>query len=157
MTHIFPGGGSVKPRVMTSQSSVNFPKVELKTSKNSEKHDKKRVMRAVFAALSTMLSTKSSKVLFLPEPTRLTIHSTALVCSHRQPVRKGPGLPDNKQRQAAGVFTVLAPRTWTPSQTQFEPEVTTTTSSPCQRRSIHHKLEVGKGGLLVYYASEDSR
>jgi len=42
---------SVKPRVMTSQSSVNFPKTGLKTASNSGKHYKKRVMRAVFALL----------------------------------------------------------------------------------------------------------
>ena len=40
---------SAKPRVMTPQSSVNFPKTHLKTAQNSEKHYKKRVMRAVFA------------------------------------------------------------------------------------------------------------
>ena len=40
---------SVKPRVMTPQSSVNFPKIDLKTAQNSAKQSKKRVMRAVFA------------------------------------------------------------------------------------------------------------
>ena len=39
--------GSVKPRVMTPQSSVNFPKTHLKRAKNSAKQHKKRVMRAV--------------------------------------------------------------------------------------------------------------
>ena len=29
---------SVKPRVMTPQSSVNFPKTHLKTAQNSGKH-----------------------------------------------------------------------------------------------------------------------
>ena len=43
---------SVKPRVMTPQSSVNFPKTHLKTASNSEKQYKKRVMRAVFALLT---------------------------------------------------------------------------------------------------------
>ena len=41
--------GSVKPRVMTPQSSANFPKTHLKTAENSAKHYKKQVMRAVFA------------------------------------------------------------------------------------------------------------
>jgi len=40
---------SVKPRVMTSQSSVNFPKIGLKTAQNGEKYSKKQVMRAGFA------------------------------------------------------------------------------------------------------------
>ena len=40
---------SVKPRVMTPQSSVKFPKTHLKRAKNSGKQHKKRVMRAVFA------------------------------------------------------------------------------------------------------------
>ena len=42
-------GSSVKPRVMTSQSSVNFPKIGLKTAQNGEKYSKKQVMRAGFA------------------------------------------------------------------------------------------------------------
>ena len=41
--------GSVKPRVMTSQSSVNSPKPHLKTAQNSEKRYKKQVVRAVLA------------------------------------------------------------------------------------------------------------
>ena len=44
-----PGHNSVKPRVMTPQSSVNFPKTHLKTAQNSAKQYKKRVLRAVFA------------------------------------------------------------------------------------------------------------
>ena len=40
---------SVKPRVMTPQSSVNFPKTHLKAAQNSAKQSKKRVLRAVFA------------------------------------------------------------------------------------------------------------
>ena len=40
---------SVKPRVMTPQSSVNFPKIDLRRAQNSAKQYKKRVMRAVFA------------------------------------------------------------------------------------------------------------
>ena len=40
---------SVKPRVMTSQSSVISPKTHLETAQNSAKHYKKQVMRAVFA------------------------------------------------------------------------------------------------------------
>ena len=40
---------SAKPRVMTPQNSVNFPKTHLKRAKNSEKHYKKWVLRAVFA------------------------------------------------------------------------------------------------------------
>ena len=40
---------SVKPRVMTPQSSVSFPKTHLKAAQNSAKYYKKRVMRAVFA------------------------------------------------------------------------------------------------------------
>ena len=40
---------SVKPRVMTPQSSVNFPKIDLKTAQNSRKQYKKWVLRAVFA------------------------------------------------------------------------------------------------------------
>ena len=40
---------SAKPRVMTPQSSVDFPKTHLKTAQNSAKHCKKQVMRAVFA------------------------------------------------------------------------------------------------------------
>ena len=47
----FPHVPSVKPRVMTSQSSVNFPKTHLKTAQNSAKHHKKQVVRAVFALL----------------------------------------------------------------------------------------------------------
>eukprot|EP01046_Picozoa_sp_COSAG06_P068773 COSAG06_NODE_18445_length_887_cov_3.571066_1_plen_102_part_01 len=47
----------------------------------------------------TDLSTKISKVLFFPDPTRLTMHSTAAAA-------------------------VLAPWTWTPSHTQFDPDVT---------------------------------
>ena len=43
---------SVKPRVMTPQSSVNFPKTHLKRAKNSGKQYKKRVLRAVFALLA---------------------------------------------------------------------------------------------------------
>ena len=43
---------SVKPRVMTPQSSVNFPKIDLKTAQNSRKQYKKWVMRAVFAVQS---------------------------------------------------------------------------------------------------------
>ena len=31
LTCLFPGAGSVKPRVTTPQSSVNFPKVDLKS------------------------------------------------------------------------------------------------------------------------------
>ena len=42
---------SVKPRVMTSQCSVNFPQTGLKAAQNSAKHYKKRVMRAVFALM----------------------------------------------------------------------------------------------------------
>ena len=41
--------GSVKPRVMTSQSSVNFPKTHLKTAQNGEKYHKKKIVRAGFA------------------------------------------------------------------------------------------------------------
>ena len=48
------GGGSVKPRVMTPQSSVNFPKTHLKTAQNSGKQYKKRVLRAVFALLVSL-------------------------------------------------------------------------------------------------------
>ena len=40
---------SVKPRVMTPQNSVNFPKTHLKTALNSGKQYKKWVLRAVFA------------------------------------------------------------------------------------------------------------
>ena len=40
---------SAKPRVMTSQSSVNPPKTGLKTAQNSAKHYRKQVMGAVFA------------------------------------------------------------------------------------------------------------
>jgi len=43
------GFTSVKPRVMTPQSSVNFPKIHLKRASNSGKQYKKRVMRAVSA------------------------------------------------------------------------------------------------------------
>ena len=43
------GHSGVKPRVMTPQSSVNFPKTHPKTAQNGEKQYKKRVMRAVFA------------------------------------------------------------------------------------------------------------
>jgi hypothetical protein len=34
---------------MTPQSSVNFPKIDLKTAQNSGNQYKKRVVRAVFA------------------------------------------------------------------------------------------------------------
>ena len=44
---------SVKPRVMTSQSSVNLPKTGLKTAQNSAKHYKKQVMSAVFALITS--------------------------------------------------------------------------------------------------------
>ena len=40
---------SVKPRVMTPQSSVNFPKIDLKSPLKVQKQYKKRVLRAVFA------------------------------------------------------------------------------------------------------------
>ena len=43
---------SVKPRVMTLQSSVNFPKIGLKRASNSGKYCKQRVLRAVFALLT---------------------------------------------------------------------------------------------------------
>ena len=46
------GDSSVKPRVMTPQSSVNFPKTHLETAQDSAKQYKKRVMRAVFALLT---------------------------------------------------------------------------------------------------------
>ena len=39
--YILHGVGSAKPRVMTSQSSVNLPKTHLKTAQNSEKHYKR--------------------------------------------------------------------------------------------------------------------
>ena len=47
---------SVKPRVLTSQSSVNFPKILLKTARTSAKHLKKQDMRAVFALLHLLLA-----------------------------------------------------------------------------------------------------
>ena len=47
MICILPGVGSVKPRVTTSQSSVNFPKAHLKRAQNSANHYKTQVMRAV--------------------------------------------------------------------------------------------------------------
>ena len=46
--YVVHGAGSVKTRVMTPQSSVNFPKTQLKRASNSGKHYKKRVLRAVF-------------------------------------------------------------------------------------------------------------
>ena len=47
MTYLFPGVYSVKSRVMTAQSSVNFPNQG--EAQNSGKQYKKRVLRAVFA------------------------------------------------------------------------------------------------------------
>ena len=38
---------SVKPTVMTSQRSVNFPKAHLKRAQSSAEHSKKQLMRAV--------------------------------------------------------------------------------------------------------------
>ena len=49
MRSILPGEGSVKPRVRTPQSSVNFPKTHLKSASNSGKQYRKRVLRAGFA------------------------------------------------------------------------------------------------------------
>ena len=46
-----PGEGSAKPRVMTPQSSVNFPKIDLKSPFKVQKQYKKWVMRAGFALL----------------------------------------------------------------------------------------------------------
>ena len=51
MTSVLAGEGSVKPRVMTPQSSVNLPKTHLKTDQNGAEHYQTQVMRAVFALL----------------------------------------------------------------------------------------------------------
>jgi hypothetical protein len=40
---------------MTSQSSANFPKMDLKAAQNKAKQYKKRVLRAVFALLPTFV------------------------------------------------------------------------------------------------------
>ena len=66
--------------------------------------------------LSMMLCTKISKVLFRPDPTRFTMHSMA----------------------AAVLGCALAPRTCTPSQTQFEPEVTTAVWQSTAVRFLAH-------------------
>ena len=59
---------SVKPRVMTPQSSVNFPKTHLKTAPNSAKHYKKRVLRAAFALLVRLATAASSAARFAATP-----------------------------------------------------------------------------------------
>ena len=44
----FPRVGSVKPRVMAPQSSVGFPKIDLKSPLNVQKHYKKAVHESRF-------------------------------------------------------------------------------------------------------------
>ena len=56
MAYIFPGGGSVGPRVMISLKCNALGKTGLKTAQNSAEHYKKGVMRAVFAHVTAKYS-----------------------------------------------------------------------------------------------------